>query len=203
MALKKGGFSLVEVVIALAITAYSLAVIFGLLTVGVTSFRQSKGVSVSSQIAQQVFSQAQTMPFNTLVSPSGGPAVTRSSAATANSVAYTNPTMESNASITSSPTLYYDEQGNQTTLTSTTNPAVYWVNVSVAYPSLVPQSTGATSQVYNVDLANVMVQVVFNPGGLTPATGSTGAALTQWSGKSTTGVPMTIYSFQCFVARNS
>ena len=187
------GFSLVEVTMALGITAFSFSVIFGLLGVGLTSFRQSKAVGVSAQIAQQVFSQLQSIPFDTLVKGTNASATPRSSAATLTTVQYAN-SMTVNGSTVS--TLYFDELGNQ--LSSSTG-EVYTVNVRIAFPTpILPSTVSSGSPVLNIDLATVMVQVALNPGNVTPPYDSSDASSTKWLSPT-----MQIINYQFFVTRNN
>jgi len=61
-----GGFSLIEVVIALGIVAFGLVSVIGLLPVGLQSFRQAIDNSVTTQIVQRVVDETQQTDFNTL-----------------------------------------------------------------------------------------------------------------------------------------
>ena len=174
------GFSLVEVTVALGIMAFSFLVIFGLLGTGLTSFRQAKGVSVSSQIAQQIFSQVEVMPFNTL---------TNNGATTYYQLPNPNTSIGGNIR-------YFDEQGNETTAAG----AVYWANVRVLTAT---PFVGATS-VSNTALATVTIQVASNPGALTPDVSASGSTTGEWTGTANTGtVPLQIYTYQSFVAQGS
>ena len=195
---RSGGFSLVEVVIALAVMASSFLVVFGLLGVGLNTFHQSKGISVSAQIAQQVFSQLQSIQFANLTGSSGS--LASRSASPPASPQYTTTITSTSGGGTTTTTLYFDEQGNQL---NTQTGSVYWVNVRVAYPTPLPPAT-LTSGSYpagslDADLATVLVQVVYNPGGVTPAADGTSA----WTGLSSTGAALQLYNYQFFVARNS
>lgn len=60
------GFSLIEVTIALGIVAISLIAIFGLLPMGLTTFRSSIDRTVASQIAQNIINQARQTDFSSL-----------------------------------------------------------------------------------------------------------------------------------------
>lgn len=62
----RGGFSLVEVVLALGIVSFAMVGIMGLLPVGLDAFRQSINLTVESQIAQQIINNAQVVPYDKL-----------------------------------------------------------------------------------------------------------------------------------------
>jgi len=59
-------FSLVEVTFAIAIIAFALVPMFGLLPMGLNAFHKSIGTSVGAQIAQRVIGEAQATDFATL-----------------------------------------------------------------------------------------------------------------------------------------
>lgn len=58
-----GGFSLVEVTLAIGIVAFAFVALLGLLPVGLTSFRSALDRSVRSQIVQSLTTQAQQTDF--------------------------------------------------------------------------------------------------------------------------------------------
>jgi len=62
----KAAFSLIEVTFAIAIIAFALVPMFGLLPMGLNSFHKSIGNSVGAQIAQRVIGEAQATDFATL-----------------------------------------------------------------------------------------------------------------------------------------
>jgi uncharacterized protein (TIGR02598 family) len=66
--LRRAGFSLVEVTLALGVVGFAFVPILGLLPVGLTAFHQSMGMSISTQIAQRVLGEAQQTDFTTLTS---------------------------------------------------------------------------------------------------------------------------------------
>ncbi len=59
-------FSLVEIVLALGIVSFAMVSIFGLIPVGLTTFRQAKNLSVEANIAQQLASDVQRSDFQNL-----------------------------------------------------------------------------------------------------------------------------------------
>lgn len=61
------GFSLVEVVLCIGIVAFAFLAIFGLLPVGLTTFRQGIDNTLGSQIVQRLVSEAQQTDYPTLI----------------------------------------------------------------------------------------------------------------------------------------
>jgi uncharacterized protein (TIGR02598 family) len=96
------GFSLVEVTMALGITAFAGMTMIALLPSGMTSFQTAMNISVSSQIAHQVVVDMQAADFDSL-NASGG--------------------------LVSLPVRLFDAQGNELSSDSTT--AIYQVAVGV------------------------------------------------------------------------
>jgi prepilin-type N-terminal cleavage/methylation domain-containing protein len=193
---RRRGFSLVEVVIALAVISSAFLVVFGLLGVGLNSFHQSKAITVSSEIAQQVYSQLESIQFANLVGTNDGLPSSRG-ATLANPPAPTHHTYFYSANggtLINSP-LYFDEQGKEL---NTPSGAVYWVNVDILYPTPL---TSTSTTVSNVDLATILVQVAYNPGAVMPAYDATTSA--QWTGLTSTGATMQIANYQFYVNRNS
>lgn len=84
---RKSGFSLVEVTLALAIIAFGVVSVAGLLPIGLNVHRQSIDLTVSTQIVQRVTSDVSQADANSLGLSSGGQVTL--------------------------PTRYFDEQGNE------------------------------------------------------------------------------------------
>lgn len=63
----KQGFSLVEVTIALGVTAFALVALFGMLPTGLNLFRSSMDTSIKSQIVQELNSEALLADFTDLI----------------------------------------------------------------------------------------------------------------------------------------
>ena len=61
-----GGFSLVEVVIAIGILSFALVPLVGLLPTGLSTFRNSIDRSVSTQIAQRIINESRQAGFTNL-----------------------------------------------------------------------------------------------------------------------------------------
>ena len=64
----RGGFSLVEVTLAIGIVAFAFMAVLGLIPVGMKTFRSSINTSVSGQIFQRIVNEAQQTDFDTLTS---------------------------------------------------------------------------------------------------------------------------------------
>jgi len=62
-----GGFSLVEVVMAIGVVSFAFMSVLGLLPVGMKTFRSAINTSVSGQIFQRIVNEAQQTDFDTLV----------------------------------------------------------------------------------------------------------------------------------------
>lgn len=61
------GFSLIEVVLCIGIVAFAFLAIFGMLPVGLSTFRQAMDNSVGSQIVQRLVGEAQQTDFPALI----------------------------------------------------------------------------------------------------------------------------------------
>jgi uncharacterized protein (TIGR02598 family) len=172
--------------IAVAIIGSALIVITGLTATALGSFHQSKGAAVSALIAQQIFAQVQVGTFSLLTGNATAPG----------NYQLLNP----NGSGT--PYRYFDEQGNETA--NTQGVAVYMVNVRVVTQT--PISSSGTP-VYFSNLATVTVQVVYDPGLITPdLNGSTDLwTVTQNGFVSANGgaLQLPAYTYNCLVARGS
>ncbi|MCE9612460.1 MAG: Verru_Chthon cassette protein B [Chthoniobacter sp.] len=64
------GFSLIEVVLCIGIVAFAFLAIFGMLPVGLSTFRQAMDNTVGSQIVQRLVGEAQQTDFPTLIATS-------------------------------------------------------------------------------------------------------------------------------------
>lgn len=60
---RRAGFSLVEVTIAIGIVAFAFISIIGMLPVGLSSFNDAIDSTVTSQISQRLFSEAQQVRY--------------------------------------------------------------------------------------------------------------------------------------------
>lgn len=138
-----GGFSLVEVVLAIGVVAFAFMAIFALLPAGLGISRQSMEASVGSQIAQRILNDAQQSDFSELIKDASGKTITG-----------TNQTGRKAER-------YFDDQGNEL-LESKKSQAIYHVNTRIMPATAMPKT--GTSNLDNVQLAVVTVQVATNPG---------------------------------------
>ena len=160
----EGGFSLVEVSVAIGIVAFAFVALFALLPQGMSTFRKTIETGVCSQIAQKVISDLQQMEFEELVN-----ARDSSVGMAATGVSFRWPQG------TGGETRFFDEAGNEVVVDKSVsrNPQTlspqqrakisYWVNVRVVPQALMPGLAGKTRRC--PDLAQVTVQVAFNPSG--------------------------------------
>ncbi len=63
---RRAGFSLVEVTMAMGIFGFAFAAIIGLIPMGLSNFRQAMDASVGTQICQRVINDVQQTDFDTL-----------------------------------------------------------------------------------------------------------------------------------------
>ena len=195
-------FSLVEVTLALGIMGFAFVSILGLVPLGLTSFRETKNVSVASQIAQQIFAEVQSTPFAELVNKSLQPGQSWRLPPPGTQVS-----SDPNApQPLDNPLRCFDEQGQEISSTDPTVAAsiVYRVNVRVLFSPPVVQAqaqNATTTTLSNPALANVTIQIAYNPSNLSmePVDSTTNPYL--WTGKSgNTIVPM--FTYETLVARN-
>jgi uncharacterized protein (TIGR02598 family) len=141
---KRGGFSLVEVVLAIGVVAFAFVAIFALIPAGMSISRQAMETSVGSQIAQRVINDAQQTDFNELIKDAGGKAIIGAN--------QTGRKAER----------YFDDQGSEL-LIAKKSEAIYHVNTRIAPATVLPQNGGAVG-LENVHLVMITVQVANNPG---------------------------------------
>jgi len=141
---RTGGFSLVEVVLAIGVVAFAFVAIFALIPAGMSISRQAMETSVGSQIAQRVINDAQQTDFSELIKDAGGKAI-----------AGANQTGRKAER-------YFDDQGNEL-LVAKKSEAIYHVNTRIAPATVLPQNGGLVG-VENVHLVMITVQVANNPG---------------------------------------
>lgn len=66
MRVRLGGFSLVEVTLAVGLTSFALLAIVGMMPVGLTTMRQAIDSTVESQITREIRTKVQQVPFSAL-----------------------------------------------------------------------------------------------------------------------------------------
>lgn len=161
------GFSLVEVVLAVGVVAFAFVAILGLIPAGLTQFRQAIDTSVCAQIAQRVIMDAQQTDYDLLIDKTGLPS------SVPDYYTFRAPM------VANSEFRYFDEQGNEvipSTTSAKKNPSaltadekrliVYHVVTRIAPNMNVPRSGNSAKGGALNTLANVTVQVAFNPGNL-------------------------------------
>ncbi len=165
---KPSGFSLVEVALAIGIVAFAFVALMSLLPAGLTTFRRALDVSICSQIAQRIVSEAQQVDFDVLTDKNNLPA---SAAGKEHSFRMRRP------GTTETWVRYFDEQGNEIVPTKppTLSPeenlkVIYAVNVRVIprvnLPTLKEGFPVARAAKETGNLALVTVQVARNPSGV-------------------------------------
>jgi len=144
------GFTLIEIALTLGVLSFGFLATFGLIPVGMGTYRQAMDTSVGSQIVQRVLNDAKQTDFNTLIGSGTAPSFR-----------------------------YFDNQGNEVTPASTTVAiplsAIYEVNTRVSGSTSLPMSSGTSSGTGNFPtLATVTVQITNNPGHQTIKTDPSG-----------------------------
>ena len=171
-------FSLIEVVLAIGIVAFAFVALIGLLPAGLANFRKAMNTSVGSEIGQRVFGDLQQSDFDSLLSET---VPSLSSKESANQAPQTPTASPGVGSVGFLPRRYFDDQGNEVILQNSTpvgtlppdptpaqratNHILYDVHTQVVLKPQIP--SGTNSVILSSNLANVIVQVASNPGGLT------------------------------------
>ena len=121
---RRGGFSLVEITMAIGIVSFAFVAVLGLLPSGLNTFRKAMDASVSSQIFQRVINEAQQTDFNTLVATP-----------LPDDIAYT----------------YYDDQGNKVDATDKAKATtIYSVKTRVQVSTTLPGSGSGNTDLATV-----------------------------------------------------
>jgi len=125
------GFSLVEIVIALSVVAFAFLSIVGLMGVGLVSDQNSTQQTEATNIAASIISDlqnTQNVPgTTTLTPPRYGP--TTGLTLSNKTPPATQAAAPLSGNNTSSTILYFDDKGELTTKTSTTDPAIFYAKV--------------------------------------------------------------------------
>lgn len=137
---RRAAFSLVEVALCLGIVAFALVPVFGLLPIGLSSFRKGMDLSVGAQITQRIIDEAQQSDFEKLVANHDGP--------------FTEPVR------------YFTAQGEEQTGADAAKSSniIYRVNTRIAPSTVMPGDAAPDGGPVNRNLATVTVQVANNPG---------------------------------------
>lgn len=191
-----GGFSLVEVAIALAIMGFACVTLIGMIPMGLTSFHQAMGNTVESEIVQNLSNDMLLANFSDLYQYS-----------------------YANSTTTTHQTYYYNNEGSPATGTGTPpSDAVYTVVVTlVPLTSTTSTSTSnsptgltangiSTATTANTSAYNVIITIASNPSvaSYTSGTGSASMAafLSAYATGTATGVTHAPDQY-CFVIANN
>jgi uncharacterized protein (TIGR02598 family) len=129
-------FSLIEIALALGVLSFGFLATFGLIPVGMGTFRQAMDTSIGSEIVQRVLNDARQTDFNDLILASGS-----------NGKSFR----------------YFDNQGNELqTANSGVAPAgaIYEVNTRINPTTALPVTSGSNSL---TTLVTVTIQITNNP----------------------------------------
>jgi uncharacterized protein (TIGR02598 family) len=165
---KPSGFSLVEVALAIGIVAFAFVALLSLLPAGLTTFRRALDISICTQIAQRIVSEAQQVDFDVLTDKNNLPA---SGTGKEHSFRMRRP------GTTETWVRYFDEQGNEIVpnkppkLSPEENlKVIYAVNVRIIPRVNLPTGKEGFSVARGAkesgNLALVTVQVARNPSGI-------------------------------------
>lgn len=121
----RGGFTLVEVVLAIGIIAFAFIPLMGLLPLGLDVSRQAIDTTVQSQIVQQLTTEAQQTDFSGL---------------------------SDFAKSTTTHPYYYDDQGNKSTSTQGVYEAIITAATQTALPGNITTQKLATVAIYVLNM---------------------------------------------------
>lgn len=158
----RGGFTLVEIALAIAILAFAFLPLVALLPTGLHDFRGAMNLSITTQIAQQVISDAQQSDFDLLTDRRHFPKDAKLEG------------FSFRAPLINAPALrYFDEQGAEILLegdkpnAAEKHRVVYQVNTRVQPQTAVPADKPTNALPATIaNLALVTVEVAFAPGNL-------------------------------------
>jgi uncharacterized protein (TIGR02598 family) len=150
---RRGGFSLIEVTMAIAVIAIAMVALIGLLPAGMSVYQKATATSAATQIFEKVLADARQTDFSVLVYPDTPQADTPASA----------------GKIFREPRLrYFDGDGEEIVPQSSGAPSaaelakiVYHVNTRIVTNSAVPSDQPNHVSQY---LATLTVQIATNPG---------------------------------------
>lgn len=130
-----GGFSLVEVVIAMGIIAFALVALLGLMPVGLSTLRNAFDLTAEGMIVQKISSEACLTPFTKLAANYGNK------------------------------TFYYDLEGLYLTNSPASAPALtrYWVTTTVTDPGFPGSDKVSTANPLKKNLQTLSIQVITAP----------------------------------------
>ena len=135
-------FSLIEVTLAIGVMAFALLAIFGLIPVGLGTFRNAKDTSITSQIEEKIFSEVKSMTFDNLT----------------NSSRYQPASL---GTVTNFRSAFLLRTGTETSAADAIH--IYHVNIRVVPGDNSIGEVGRHQTCSNVDLASVTIQVAYDP----------------------------------------
>ena len=175
---RRAGFSLVEVALAIAVIAFAFVALLALLPAGLTTFRRALDISICTEIAQRIVSDAQGADFDNVTDRAHLPAYKQG-----NDFSFRAPEIDHPG------VRFYDEQGNEivpAALSSGKGAAewkdlnageqlrvVYHVNVRIVPRVTPPTGPAGSADGYPLpraagelgSLALMTVQIAHNPSG--------------------------------------
>jgi len=166
--LQKGGFSLIEVVLALGVVSFAFVALFGLLPVGLNAFNNSIDSTVESQIAESVMTQLRQEKFSQLYGSFNDSA--QSTNTSSGQPSFYKPTTVSYQ--IPSTGFFYDDQGNflglvqQNPPAGTLNPisspvstwnTIYTAGVQVYYDPWVASAGSVSAPPFNIQPTNTII----------------------------------------------
>lgn len=182
-------FSLVEIMLAIAVIAFAFIGLLGLLPAGLTTFRQAMDTSVGAQIAQRIAGEIQETDYATLLK---------------NCQPDLSTFQDSDDQAGLLPRRFFDDQGNEIKVVNSEQltdeerlKILYEVVVRVSRARRVPVGTAANgSRAGSKNLATLTIQVANNPAG-------TPLPLTPDLLIDARATPVSFQTFPALVARNS
>lgn len=155
-----GGFSLVEVVMAIGIIAFAFVALLGMLPTGLNTFRKAMDTSVSAQIAQKIAGELQETDYFTLLeqAKNGGSDLR-------------NMTTNPDDQFGSLPIRYFDDQGSEIVTAGDDQPPTEAERLKIIYEAHVrlsrrAQFTASGERIPSENLVTAIIQVANNPRGL-------------------------------------
>ena len=157
-----GGFSLVEVTLAIGIVAFAFVALFALLPVGMNTFKQAMDTSVTAQIAQRIAGELQESDYNAVLSDCK-PTIIKLEA---------DPDKQHGVL----PRRFFDDQGNEIQFGAGVSPTssqraqrnvIYEAHIRISRARQLPSSDGSGKQarLESTNIITATIQVANNPSG--------------------------------------
>ena len=160
---RPGGFSLVEVTLAIGIVAFAFVALFALLPVGMTTFKQAMDTSVTAQIAQRIAGELQVADYNAVLTDCK-PQILNLKA---------NPDDQHGVL----PRRFFDDQGNEIQYGAGVSPTnsqralrnvIYEAHIRISRGRQLPSSDGGAKldRLESFNIITATIQVANNPAGI-------------------------------------